>query len=110
MAKTKDTKQWFYVYMSGCAPCKKVTPLMDMAISCGLNIKKITFNDFRTQYPKAQVRGTPSIIHVDTEKQSIINSIDNAIVSPLIDLSSVAPELTTMTFSELLVERVNGAS
>jgi len=110
MAKAKNTKQWFYVYMSGCGPCKKVTPLMDMAISCGLNVQKILFNDFRTKYPKAQVRGTPSIVCLDTENQSIVNQIDNAIVSPLIDLSSAAPELTTMTFPELLVERVNNVS
>jgi len=107
MAKVK--KQWYYVYMTTCGPCAKITPIIDSLIACGTNISKITFQEFQKSYPKVGVRGTPSIIQVQEENgvATTINNIPSNTLIPLVDLSSSAPDLVTLNGAEYILSKVN---
>ena len=106
MSTKKDNKQWFYIYIPGCGPCKRLTPIIDGIMACGLNIKKALYQDFLKQYPHLQVSGTPSLILVDFNDDRIIDKVNNQIMLPLIDLTTSAPELLNTTFGEYLVSRL----
>ena len=110
MAKTKTNTntnniQWFYIYMTTCAPCAKVTPIIDTLIACGQNVSKMELQEFRQAHPSIGVRGTPSIVALNGNNEQI-DVIHANIISPLIELGSVAPELITTTIGEYLVNKI----
>lgn len=104
MAKEKN-KQWYYVWMKGCGPCTKISPILDGMIACGLDIKKIEHPDYVAQFPQTPVRGTPSIVCIEGTK--IVDQIGANILSPLIDLTSSAPEVLNTTAGEYLYNKIN---
>ena len=91
--------------MTTCAPCAKVTPIIDTLIACGQNVTKMELQQFRQTYPKIGVRGTPSIMALN-ENDEQVDAIPENIMSPLIELGSVAPELITTTIGEYLVAKI----
>jgi N12 class adenine-specific DNA methylase len=101
----KNEIQWFYIYLPTCGPCAKITPIVDTLIACGKNITKMKMDEFYKQYPDAKVRGTPSVVALNSNHQ-IKSMLQSHVLSALVDLGSSEPELVTMSIGEYLLRKI----
>jgi len=103
----KNKNQWYYVWTAGCGPCTKVTPVIDAMSACGLNIIKMSLQDYNANpIGGTPVRGTPSIFQADIDNNKTLEVIPSNVLGGLIELSNTAPELLKKNAAEYLKEKI----
>lgn len=75
-----------YFSAAWCPPCNMMKPMINELISDGLNIEKIDVDENGELAGKFQVRGIPTMVHVDSEGKELSRLVGGQSATTLTNL------------------------